>query len=86
MTEPMVQENLPMDEFTKEIHPEKLDHLHPYFNTNFKQRNESIKKLLCYSNKVVTDRFFHSKREGVPLIIPTAEALENWQMQSKALG
>lgn len=48
MTEIMLSEHLPMDE---RIEKQETD----YYSVNFGQRNEALKKQLCFAKKVVID-------------------------------
>ena len=86
MTEGLIFENLPMDDKIKDFNSDKLHDLGTYYNTNFSQRNKTIKKQLLLSKKVVSEDYLPSKKEGIVLVIPTQDALENWQQQSKELA
>lgn len=85
MVESRPYESVPMYECTKDI-SEKIREDQFKIQKNFPQRNDSIKRTLAFQRKVEGGDIKFNKSDGVALIIPTADALENWKEQSKEIA
>jgi len=78
MVESRPFESIPMHECTKDI-SEKIREDQFKLQKNFVQRNDSLKKTLAFQRKVEGADAKFQRSDGVALIIPTADALENWK-------
>ena len=78
MVESRPFESIPMHECTKDI-SEKIREDQFKLQKNFVQRNDSLKKTLAFQRKVEGADAKFQRSDGVDLIIPTADALENWK-------